>query len=500
MLPPNFFLPWRPALAILAIATFARISQAQELSPSEATLQAGATTPAGQPPTVESPPATPPKKTPKRKTNALPPLQIYSGAARLGLRGGPSALAPDAAPPPALAALPGPPPRRRPPADENPFAPIGIDVGDLKLLPYLEEDVGFASNPSRTAAPAKGSGFETTEAGLSFTSDWSRDELHGNLRGGYTYYFTQSQANAPFGSGTLGGRLDVSHEASLDGEVRFNVTTQLPGAVTLPSGAVLGQNSHPLITSLGATFGGSQNFGDLAFSLHGSLDHTAYQDATLAGGFIDKLSSDSYADWGLRARVAWRASPVAAPFVELDGDLRRYDSSVDFNGYARNSKGGAALAGLELSLSQKLTGEVDAGYGARQYQDARLANLRGPMIDAALIWSATPLTTIRLRTQTILADTTTPGISGALQRSYTIDVSHALLRNLTLGAAVGFATNEYSGQGSHDQTLSYGLNAEYDLNRNVVLKASATRSQLTSSLPGSNYTDNVFMLGLRFQQ
>ncbi len=440
------------------------------------------------------------KKKSKPKTTSLPPLQIAPGAQRLGLRGGPPALNPGVIPPAAVAAISAPGPRRKLRADDAPFAPTGIDVGGLRLSPTIEEDVGFATNPNLLAGSHRASGFETTEVGLVAQSDWSRHELHGQLRAGYTDYFSQSGANAPFGSGSLGGRLDVTKDASLDGEARFSVTTQTPGSVTLPSGAVLSSTARPLVTTLGATIGGTQRLGVFSFGLHGALDHTSYQDATLASGAVDRLSSDNFADWGLRARAAYRASPVVAPFVEVAGDLRRYDSSRDSNGYQRNSAGGAARGGVELALSKLVAGEVSAGYSQRHYEDARLQDLRGPVIDAAIIWSATPLTTITFKAQSLLAETTTAGVSGALQRSYTIDVSHALLRNLNLGANAGLTTNAYSGNGGHDKTLTLGLKAEYDLGRDVVLKASAQRSQFTSSLPGSNYVANVFMLGLKLQR
>ena len=147
-----------------------------------------------------------------------------------------------------------------------------------------------------------------------------------------------------------------------------------------------------------------------------------------------------------------------------------------------------------------MTGEASLGYGERQYQDARLPDLRAPLIDASLIWSATPLTTSPLKTSTTLADTTNAGDSGAVSRSYTIDVSHALLRNLTLGANAGFATDVYAGAPLHDSTTSFGLHADYNVTRDIVLRASATHSQFVSTAPDSNYVANVFMLGLRLQR
>ena len=74
-----------------------------------------------------------------------------------------------------------------------------------------------------------------------------------------------------------------------------------------------------------------------------------YQNATLADGSLEDLASDDFTDWGLRARAAYQISPVIAPFVETVIDTRRYDSPVDFTGFARNSNGALARAGATLA-------------------------------------------------------------------------------------------------------------------------------------------------------
>lgn len=451
------------------------------------------------PPVPDDSPDSPTRRKPRRK-NAAPKLKlgVYPGAQRLGLRGGPPELADGQTPAPTIAALPPPPPRRRLPVDDKPFDPVGIDVGDLKLTPYVEEDLGWSSNPGMTAGGQKGSAFETTEGGLALQSNWSSSDLHGAFKGGYTDYFAAPADNAPYGSGTLDGRLDVTRDLSFDGEGRFNVSTQTLTSLGLTSTSP--SISNPLVSTYGATAGGAQKFGLLTLALHGAIDHTSYQDATLAGGVAFPLSTDDYNDLGLKARASYEISPAISPFVELDVDARRYDHGVDYAGYSRNSNGVSGLAGATLAITQQLTGEASAGYGERAYQDPRLPDMRSPLINASLIWSATPLTTITGRAQTSLADTITPGASGSVQRAYTIDVAHALTRRFTLGVSAGYASDDYVGISLRDSTTTLGARAEYHLSRDVVLKASATRQQYSSSAPNSNYVANVFLLGVRLQR
>ena len=77
-------------------------------------------------------------------------------------------------------------------------------------------------------------------------------------------------------------------------------------------------------------------------ALHGSLDRTAYENATLSDGVVDELSNDDFTDWGLRARATYASALPIKPFVDVLVDTRRYDLGEDQYGYQRNSDGVAA--------------------------------------------------------------------------------------------------------------------------------------------------------------
>jgi hypothetical protein len=436
----------------------------------------------------------------RANANSLPPLKPYTGAQRMGLRGGTNPIDPALDLAPTIAALRTPAASRRPLVDDRPFDPIGISLGSFRFKPYFEEDFGYSSNPQSLPLVTKGSSLETSEAGLAFQSNWARNDLHGALRGGYTDYFADPSANAPYGSGSIVGRMDISRDLSADAETHFDIATQMPGSLALPTGAVLSTFRRPLVETFGGSAGGTQRVGDLALSLHGTFDRTTYANSTSIDGIVDNLTSDDSSDWGLRGRAAYQISPIISPFLEVDADRRLYDAGFDGSGFARDSSGISGLGGATFALTGQLTGEASAGYGFRSYNDPRLPNISAPLLNASLIWSATPLTTVTLKAVTNLSDTTTPSASGAISRSYQIGVSHALLRNLTVTANAGYGTDAYVGVNTHDQTTTLGLGAEYSLSRDIVLKATATRTQFTSSLPDASYIANVFMLGLRFQR
>ena len=435
---------------------------------------------------VPPPDATAPPARSKTPVGRLPALKPYAGAQRLGLRGGPDPLV--ATPGPTIAAAPSQPPRR-PRREENPFEPVGLYAGNLRLTPYIEQSVGYSSNPLGSARSAKASAFSQTEVGVAMQSNWSRNELTGSARLGYNDYFKASGASAPYGNGVVDYRLDASRDLSFDTEGRYAVATQTNSQLGL--GGAASQNLT-LVSTYGATLGATQKFGDLSLGLHGTVDRVQY-----SGG---SLATDDYADYGLKLRAGYRLSEALQPFAEIDGDSRRYDKTLDASGYDRASQGVLGKAGLRVSFSQMLTGEASMGYGVRDYRDARLSEVGAPLIDASLIWSATPLTTVTLRTATTLQDAVVAGASGDINRAYTINLDHALTQRIRLGLSGGLTTDRYVGISERDHSYNLGLTGEYHLSREVVLKASYTHQQFISSLPGSSYKSDTALIGVRLQR
>jgi hypothetical protein len=479
---------WAAAFAALALTPAPAL--AQSAPPDDPGLRGAAPDDAADAlPDLNTPPADPPPRARRPKSGQLPPLAPYRRAARARLRGTVDPPSPDAVPAPTVAALPEPEPRRRIKREDKPFDPVGLYVGNLKLTPYVEEDVGYVSNPFGASVAPKGSALSTTEVGVALQSDWSRNELSGQARIGYNDYVQTPKASAPYGSGLVDYRYDVSRDLAFDTEGRFNLATQTNAQLGL-SGAT--SQALTLVSTYGATLGGTQKFGDLSLGLHGTVDRVQYQ-----GG---SLSTDDYDDYGLKLRASYRVSEAVSPFAEVGGDVRQYDSRLDASGYDRASDGITGKAGLRLAPSEMLTGEFSVGYGARDYRDARLPSAAAPLFDASLLWSVTPLTTLKFNASSALGDAVVAGASADIARSYTIGVDHALTERVKLGLTAGLSTDHYIGIDQTDRSYTIGATAEYHLSREVVLKASATHQQFVSSAPGSNYADDTVLLGVRLQR
>ena len=62
------------------------------------------------------------------------------------------------------------------------------------------------------------------------------------------------------------------------------------------------------------------------------------------------------------------------------------------------------------------------------------------------------------------------------------------------------AASNYTSTGINERLLTGTVKAEYALTRSVSIKASYSYEKLKTTVPGADYTANVFLLGLRLQR
>ncbi len=392
--------------------------------------------------------------------------------------------------------------RNSPPAlaESDAFAPTGVRVGDLRLLPFVEGSTGFQSNPNQVTTGVRSSAEFRIDAGTAIDSDFANHSLTGNVRAGYSLFPSNSNANRPDISAVLDGRIDVTRDTKINTEARLVVMTQTPGSPLLAVPNSVFITGRPLITSEGVTLGASQQFGRVNLDLRGTFDRTQYGDATQSDGSIFRYSQDNYNDYGVVARASYELTPGIVPFVETGFDARVRDSDVDLSGYRRDSRGVLARAGSAFEFFGHFTGTFSAGYADRHYDDPRLPNLNGPTVDGSLIYAFSPLTTVTLRASTTLSETTLAGASGAVSRLVSLEVAHVFFRHFTISGIATYQPNEYQGVAVQEAFTQFTLKGAYAFNREVQLIASASQQNLQSSLLGSGFKDSIFLVGVRLQR
>ena len=420
----------------------------------------------------------------------------------------PSETANKAPIPPAMAGtVTGQPPRKRLKVDDDPFGAVGDYAGSFLIKSAVELSGGYDTNPGRTFVP-KGSPLYVVAPEFLAVSDWERHALVADLRGSFTGY---GNSFPPPGSGTIApaptsvdrpdftghidGRLDVTHDTRLLGQVRLRVATDNPGSPNVQAGLA----RFPIYTTLGGTFGVDQNFNRLQLSAGGTVDRTVYTNSKLTDGSSTSNDDRNFAQYGGVGRVSYDLLPGVKPFAEAEGDSRVHDVQFDRSGFRRDSSGGYARAGSSFEFSRLLTGEISVGYAVRDYVDPRLNRLQGLLVASSLTWTATPLTTAKFYSTTSIDETTLPGVSGVLTHVYTFEVDHDFRRWLTAIGKFTYGTLDYQGDGRRDKIFTISGDLVYKMTRNLWVKGTLRRDVLDSNILGSSSASTVVMLGVRLQ-
>jgi hypothetical protein len=431
---------------------------------------------------------------------------ISTGPARLSIP--PSETANKTPIPPAMAgSVAGQPPRKRLKTDDDPFGAVGDYAGGFLVKSAVELGGGYDSNPGRTAV-AKGSPFVVVAPEFLAVSDWERHAVVADLRGSFTGYGNSfpppadgtissapTNLDRPDFTGHIDGRLDVSHDTHLTGEVRLRVATDNPGSPNIQAGLA----KYPVYTVLGSTIGVDQSFNRLQLSAGGTVDRTVYTDSKLTDGTSTSNDDRNFNQFGGVGRVSYDLLPGVKPFAEAEGEGRVHDVRLDRSGFARDSSGGYVKAGSSFEFSRLLSGEVSLGYAARDYVDPRLDRLQGLLTAASLTWAATPLTTAKFYSTTSIDETTVPGVSGVLTHVYTVEADHDFRRWLTAIGKFTWGSLDYQGDGRRDKIYTVSGDLIYKMTRCLWLKGTLRRDWLDSNIPGNSTASTVAMLGVRVQ-
>jgi hypothetical protein len=457
--------------------------------------------------------------------------KLYPGQVKPKVSPGPGSPIPAVGPPPATTAPPrlsippsqtanktplapamagtvdGQPPRRRLPLDNDPFGAVGDYAGSFLIKSAVELSGGYDTNPGRLPEP-HGAPFWVVAPEFLAVSDWERHALVADLRGSFTGYGNSlpsiidggispapTNVDRPYFNGHIDGRLDVTQDTHLTAEVRLLLATDNPGSPNIQAGMA----KYPIYTTLGGTFGIDQNFNRLEVSVGGTVDRTVYQDSVLTDGSSTTNDDRNFNQYGGVGRVSYDLMPGLKPFVEAEGDSRVHDLTLDRNGFARDSTGGYAKAGTSFEFTRLLTGEISVGYAERDYADARLPRLEGLLVASSLTWTATPLTTAKFFSTTSIDETTLPGASGVLTRTYTVEADHDFRRWLTAVGKFTFGTLDYQGFGRSDKIYSIEGDLIYKMTRNLWIKGTLRRDILNSNIVGDSSASTVVMLGVRLQ-
>ncbi len=380
------------------------------------------------------------------------------------------------------------PPRRA--VDESPYAPLGIRTGTFTWLPSIETGVNTTIENGESTVASQ------TTLRVNGSSDWSR---HALSLGGFLRYETpfsgESADEIEFG-GDLAAGMDFA--GGFRGTFSGSINRQREDA-TAPVDFT-GTVDRPYRTLANAGIGLEKTLGKLEAGARVSLERADYEDGTLSTGgtFSQEDRNNTLVTAALRA--GYEISPALTPFVEAEVGRRIYDLDADRNGYARNAQRLGLRAGLAFDLSEKLNGEVSAGWLRESFEDDRLDAVSGLRLDSTVNWSPARGTLVSLDVGTEIEGTTTPGSSGSLLYNADISFSREIMANVIAEGRLGAAYRDFSGSDSHEYIMRAEAGGTWWMNRHLGLTARASYERTWASGAARDTDTATFFAGIRAQR
>lgn len=378
--------------------------------------------------------------------------------------------------------------------EENPYAPLGIRAGTFVFTPTLEQGIGWTSNAQSSPGGSQAS-FSETRLRLNAVSDWSRHQATVTADGLYR----KSLSGAPIEDieGGISGelRLDLADTLTVTATGGYRVR---PEATSSPV-IITNVAKRPLRQTIDAGLALAKDIGRARVTVSGAAARDMFGPARLDDNSLVSQSDRDATLYTGRVRAGYELSPALRPFVEAEIGRRQYDRTVDSGGYRRSSNRYALRGGIEFDISEKLRGELAAGWLTERPDDPALAPVSGATVSGNLAWSPVRGTTVELNASTDVETTTAAGETGSLLYSGSLALSRELRSNLTGRALVGMDFRDYGG-GGNDIVLRGEASLTWWLNRNLGVTGRLRHETQKSTLPGRNYDASSAFLGMTFQR
>ncbi|MCP4182511.1 MAG: outer membrane beta-barrel protein [Hyphomicrobiales bacterium] len=383
----------------------------------------------------------------------------------------------------------------RPTIEDDPYEPIGIRIGTFNLTTTIEQAIGYTTNRQNASQGDSGL-LSESEASFQLQSNWSRHSLEIAGNGKYETDFDSQIEPSP--SAQIEARLILDlidgYEVTLG--AGYNYEHEEASSVNLTQATI----GEPGIHSYG-TFAQVERSGQrLGFILRGGIERETYESAQLAGGGTLSQADRAYTSYVLQTRLSYNNNLALSPFIQANYTTNIYDLHLDRNGEQRDNTFYELRGGFSVNLSEKLVGEISAGYINQTYAEPGLVALSGLAIDSNINWSPQRDTNIELTLASELASSTNSGDSGAITYEGSISFKRRIRDNLELKAGIGIEHTNYEGLEQIDTTYNAQLGIEHWINRALSLTGRLAYETLDSSKPDSSYDDASVMVGVKFQR
>lgn len=364
------------------------------------------------------------------------------------------------------------------------YEPIGIRSGPWMFNPALTAGLLYDSNAFSSNTFRRSDIAAVVEPGLRVRSLWERNGLDLKL-GFQSINYKNNPGLDQTNYGLRGnGWFDVARDLTVLTSFQASHLNEGVGSLASPANAVKPTPYDLLkgdvtirkqLSRWSVAVGGgvdSYNFGSTR-AQDGSIIRQDARDGQI-------FSLHGRADYAFSSNLGWFASAEYNQ-RELRGTAAQ---SLDSRGYR-------ALTGLNIALTNLISGEFGAGYVRQRFEDPAIGTIEGPAWHALLTWRPTRLVDVNFKAEQLVTQTSDTSATGVIANSFQLGVDYELLRNVVISVAGGIEKDEFHGQMRNDRVNTVDSRIKYLPSRFGTISVFHRYTDRNSNIPTFRYEKHL---------
>lgn len=378
------------------------------------------------------------------------------------------------------------------------FDPAPMRWGSFFAQPELKAGLTSDSNLFATEQNEESDVITHLAATLGLQSNWNRNQLGAKISGRQNEYADfGSESNFDFRS-QLYGRLDVSRDVSINGEVYYDDRTEARTQLANDS-----SNVEPIqLNVTGARAVANYQNDRTRLSAGLTVEGRDYDDGrTAAGAEFDQDFRDRTTTTALLV-ASYAVTPNVAVFAQVRNTDSDYDKQTPIGGelFDRDSTGYNLQGGVDFELTSLLRGRIGVGYLEEDRKDSRFEDLDGLTLDGRLQWFPSQIVTVTFNGSRAVEAQGLLEVPNAVATKFGAKADYEFRRNVVLSVSGEVGDVDFDEINRTDEISNISISAKYKLNRNAHFEAFARNlnrdaDNSTGSI-GQPFDKNVFGIGV----
>ncbi len=390
------------------------------------------------------------------------------------------------------------------------YSAPGARTGSFLFYPTIEGGVKYDSNifKARAGVTQSNAGeiddfIFQVKPGFSLVSDWNQNYFAFTADADIAKYGDNGGEDYEDFNIGANGRIDVSRGTSISYGASFGDLHEDRGAPDTATNAAEQTNYE----TFKANIGFARDLSLVSLAVDGKYEKLDFDDVALNGGGTLNNDDRDRERWEGSLRLGYEVDDYYETFIKLSANAVNYDDSQEDGGPQRNSDGWEIVGGAAFDITGTSQGEIFVGYVEQNYDSDSLVDVGDFTFGASLLWNPTGLTSVRTSVSRSVTETTltevinlvnTPA-AGILGTSFDLQMEHELQRNVLLKGTATYTRLDFENINRTDDLFKASFGMRYLLNRNFAIDAGYSFDARDTSVALQDYKSHVFMVSLKSQ-